>query len=77
MPKSKAPSQTFEEPAYLKKLVQEHIPVGIKLVNGEEVEGFVEYWDADFLRLTREGDTNLFIYKHDMKYIYEIPLEND
>lgn len=43
----------------------------IKLADGEEVEGTIEYYDHSFLRITREGAPNLFIFKHDIKYLVE------
>jgi len=75
LPKSKAPAQTFEEVTYLKQLTEKAITIRIKLISGEEVEGFLEYWDAHFLRLTREdkGLPNLFIFKHEIRYLYEVP----
>ena len=38
----------------------------------EEVEGLIEFYDAKFIRLTRDGEANLFLFKHDIKYLYEI-----
>ena len=75
LPKSKAPAQTFEEVKYLRRLVDTAKIIRIKLVSGEEVEGYLEYWDAHFLRLTREdrGEPNLFIFKHEIRYLYEVP----
>ncbi len=40
--------------------------------NNEDVTGTIEYYDASFIRLTRDDGPNLFIFKHDIKYIYEI-----
>jgi host factor-I protein len=45
--------------------------VRVKLVGGEEVAGTIEYYDRSFIRLTREGEPNLFIFKHDIKYVVE------
>jgi host factor-I protein len=42
-----------------------------KLADGEEVVGVIEYYDQSFIRLTRKGEANLFIFKHDIKYISE------
>jgi sRNA-binding regulator protein Hfq len=70
--KTKAPEQTFEEPRYLRYLIQNRIPVCIKLADNTVVEGTIEYYDRSFLRLTREPEApNLFIFKHDIKYLYE------
>jgi host factor-I protein len=40
-------------------------------MDGEIVRGWVEYYDRDMIRLTREGAPNLFIFKHDIMYIAE------
>ncbi|HCC58042.1 MAG TPA: Sm ribonucleo-like protein [Solibacterales bacterium] len=68
---SKAPEQTFEEVKYLKHLIEAQIPVSVKLSNNEVVKGIVEYFDKRFLRITRDGEPNLFIFKHDIKYLIE------
>ena len=43
------------------------------MVDGEEVQGTVEYYDKSFIRITRDGLPNLFIFKHDIKYLMEDP----
>jgi host factor-I protein len=68
----KAPEQTFEEVKYLRHLIENRTPVRARLTSDEEVEGVVEFYDASFIRLTREGAPNLFLYKHDIKYLYEV-----
>ena len=45
--------------------------VTIKLRDGETVRGWIEYFDDSMLRLTREGQPNLFIYKHQIRTISE------
>ncbi len=69
--KTKAPEDTFQEAKYLRRLIDEAIPVGVKLSNNEEVSGLVEFFDQSFIRITRQGRPNLFLYKHDIKYLYE------
>ena len=68
---ARAPEQTFEETKYLKQLIEEGTPVRVKMEDGEEVVGVIEYYDQSFIRLTREGQPNLFIFKHDIKYLQE------
>ena len=68
---AKAPEQTFEEVKYLKRLIEAHTPVRVKLSNDETVDGVIEYYDAHFLRVTRADGPNLFIFKHDIKYLTE------
>ena len=43
----------------------------VKLLDGEVVRGWIEYYDRRMIRLTRDGAPNLFIYKHDIAYIAE------
>jgi host factor-I protein len=69
--KARAPEQTFEEVRYLKHLIENEIPVRVKLRDNSEVAGTIEYYDHSFIRLTRQDEPNLFVYKHDIKYIYE------
>ncbi len=71
--KNPPPEETFEESAYLKDLGQQQKPVSVKLVDGEVVQGWIEYYDKNMVRLTREGAPNLFIFKHDIMYIAEEP----
>ena len=56
---------------YLKSLIEGATPVRVKMMDGEEVSGTIEYYDQSFIRLTREGEPNLFIFKHDIKYLAE------
>lgn len=69
--KSPPPEDTNEEAAYLKALGEKQKVVSIKLMDGEVVRGWVEYYDRDMIRLTREGAPNLFIFKHEIMYISE------
>ena len=55
----------------MKRLIDGGKPVRVKLADGEEVTGAIEYYDQSFIRLTREDAPNLFIFKHDIKYIQE------
>jgi sRNA-binding regulator protein Hfq len=72
-PKKRAPETTFEEVRYLKHLIDNQIPVKVRMTDNEEVAGTIEYYDATFIRLTRSDGPNLFIFKHDVKYLYEDP----
>ncbi|HWH58482.1 MAG TPA: RNA chaperone Hfq [Terriglobales bacterium] len=69
--KSPPPESTNEEAAYLKRLAEKQSPITLKLVNGETLRGFIEYYDRNMLRLTRQGKPNLFIFKHQIAYLAE------
>ena len=65
------PDETFQEAAYLKALGEKQTQVSVKLLDGEIVKGWIEYYDHKMIRLTREGAPNLFIFKHEILYISE------
>ena len=69
--KTPPPDETHEEAAYLKLLGEKQKAVAVKLADGEIVRGWIEYYDKNMIRLTREGAPNLFIFKHDIAYIAE------
>ena len=69
--KAPPPDETQQEAAYLKALGEKQTPVTVKLLDGECVRGWVEYYDQNMIRLTREGAPNLFIFKHEILYIAE------
>ena len=68
---ARAPEHTFEEAKYLKQLIEKGTTIRVKMEDGEEVVGTIEYYDQSFIRLTRKGEPNLFIFKHDIKYLQE------
>jgi sRNA-binding regulator protein Hfq len=70
--KTKPPEHTFEEARYLRHLVEDEIPVRIRLASNEEVSGLIEFYDSSFIRLTRDDGPNLFLYKHEIKYLCEL-----
>jgi host factor-I protein len=69
--KTPPPDDTGMEAGYLKSLGEKQTPVTLKLLSGETVRGWIEYYDVAMVRLTREGAPNLFIFKHEIMYIAE------
>ena len=69
--KTPPPDDTGLESAYLKALGEKQTPVAVKLLSGEIFRGWIEYYDINMIRLTREGSPNLFIFKHEIMYIAE------
>lgn len=65
------PESPTLEGEYLQDLAHSAKPVTIRLRTGESFQGSIEYYDQRFIRLTRHGEPNLFIFKHDIKYISE------
>jgi host factor-I protein len=69
--KTPPPGETGQEALYLRSLSERQVIVSIKLRDGETVRGWIEYFDDSMLRLTREGQPNLFIYKNQIRSISE------
>ena len=55
--RARAPETTYEEVRYIKYLIENHVPVRVRLLDNEEVAGTIEYYDASFIRITRERYT--------------------
>ena len=55
----------------MRSLSERKVPVLVKLSDGEVVRGWIEYFDNAMVRLTREGEPNLFIYKSQICSISE------
>ena len=72
-----APETAFREAEYIDRLSKNRTPVVVKLIDGEEVHGWIEYYDKDIIRITRDTQPNLFIYKNRVKYLYEDPAANN
>jgi host factor-I protein len=70
--KAPPPGETGQEGLYLRSLSERQVVVNIKLRDGETVRGWIEYFDDSMLRLTRENQPNLFIYKHQIRSISEL-----
>jgi host factor-I protein len=69
--KAPPPGETGQEALYLRSLSDRQVVVTLKLRDGETVRGWIEYFDDTMLRLTRDGQPNLFIYKHQVRSISE------
>jgi host factor-I protein len=69
----KAPpaEQTNAENFYYQKQMQSHSPMVIVLRDGEEVHGTIEWYDKCCIKINRNSQPNLMIYKPAIKYMYK------
>jgi sRNA-binding regulator protein Hfq len=65
------PSETNAEIFYYKKQIDAHTPMVIVLLDGEEIEGTIEWYDRGALKVNRKGAPNLLVLKRNIKYIYQ------
>ena len=69
--KSTPPDQTNAEQFYYSKQMQSKTPMIVVLTDGEQLEGLIEWYDRDCLKLNRIGAPNLLLFKHCVKYMYK------
>ena len=69
--KAVPPDQTNAEAYYYLKQMQSRTPIVIRLLDGEELRGWIEWYDKDVIKLNRENAPNLVIPKHSIKYLYK------
>ena len=65
------PSETNAEIFYYKKQIDAHTPMVLVLLDGEEIEGTIEWYDRGALKVNRKGAPNLLVLKRNIKYIYK------
>lgn len=63
--------QTNAENFYYQKQMQSKTPMVIVLRDGEEVHGYIEWYDKNCIKLNRSGAANLMIYKPAIKYMFK------
>ena len=63
--------QTHAENFYYQKQMQSKTPMVIVLKDGEEIHGYIEWYDKNCLKITRSGQANLLIYKPSIKFLYK------
>ena len=65
------PDQTNAENFYYVKQMQSKTPMVITLRDGEILRGVIEWYDRTCLKLNRDGDPNLLLYKSNIKYMFK------
>ena len=65
------PSETNAEIFYYKKQMDAHTLMVMVLKDGEEVEGTIEWYDRNALKVNRRGAPNILLLKHNIKYMYK------
>ncbi len=69
--KSAPTEQTNAENFYYQKQMQTKTPMVVVLRDGEEVHGYIEWYDKSCIKLNRSGAPNLMIYKPAIKYMFK------
>lgn len=69
--KSPPPAETNAEIYYYKKQIDSHTLMVIVLQDGEELEGTIEWYDREALKVNRKNAPNVLLLKHNIKYMYK------
>jgi host factor-I protein len=69
--KTSPPAETNAEIYYYKKQIDAHTVMVIVLRDGEEIEGTIEWYDREALKINRKGAPNVLLLKHNIKYMYK------
>jgi host factor-I protein len=70
--KTHPPFETYAENYYYLKQMNKKTPMGVVLNDGEIIEGYIEWYDKNCLKLNRDDAPNLLIYKSSVKYLYKL-----
>jgi sRNA-binding regulator protein Hfq len=65
------PENTNAENFYYLKQMNSKTPMVIVLTDGEQIHGWIEWYDKSCLKVNREGAPNLLIQKHCIKYLFK------
>ncbi len=65
------PDQTNAENFYYLKQMQSKTVMSIVLRDGEVLKGVIEWYDKDCLKVNREGEPNLLVFKSNIKYMHK------
>jgi sRNA-binding regulator protein Hfq len=65
------PELTNAENFYYLKQMSAKTPMVIVMNDGEEIRGWIEWYDRTCLKVNREGAPNLLIQKHWIKYLFK------
>jgi hypothetical protein len=65
------PTETHAEIYYYKKQIDAHTQMVLVLLDGEEIEGTIEWYDRGALKINRRSGPNLLVLKRNIKYMFK------
>ena len=65
------PEQTNAEEFYYLKQMAAKTPMVVVLGSGEELRGWIEWYDKGAIKLNRHDGPNLLIPKHNIRYMFK------
>ena len=65
------PETTSAENFYYLKQMNSKTPMVIVMTDGEEIRGWIEWYDRNAIKVNRDGAPNLLIQKRYIKYLFK------
>ena len=65
------PEQTNAEEFYYLKQMAAKTPMVLMLTNGDELRGWIEWYDKTCLKINRVDAPNLLLFKHTIKFMFK------
>ena len=69
--KQTPPEQTNAEEFYYLKQMAAKTPMVVVLTDGQELSGWIEWYDKRAIKLNRHREPNLLIPKHNIRYMFK------
>lgn len=69
--KQTPPEQTNAEEYYYLKQMAARTAMVIVLTDGQELKGWIEWYDKNSLKLNRHHEPNLLLPKHNIRYMFK------
>ncbi len=69
--KKQPPAETNAETYYYKKQIDARTKMTIVLQDGEQIEGIIEWYDLDALKIDRQNAPKILLPKHNIKYMFK------
>jgi len=66
------PTDTFAENYYYLKQMSKKTPMAVVFADGQVIEGYIEWYDRNCIKLNRDNEPNLLIFKSNIKYIHKL-----
>ena len=64
------PTDTSAENYYYLKQMSKKTPMAVVFSDGQVIEGYIEWYDRNCIKLNRDNAPNLLIFKSNIKYMY-------
>jgi len=69
--KKPPPVETLAEVFYYRKQIDARTEMVIVLQDGEQIQGTIEWYDLDVLKINRKDAPNILLPKHSIKYMFK------